>query len=232
MQSILQIKEISIRWEINQDAEHPTDQGDIKQIGDQPRCRASYISRRYRAYCRDAEQTIDHRDIEHTVEMQSRLQITEIQSRLQINRDGEQTADNVDTADIVDTVVTADIGDTANIVDTADMEYTADMEDTTDAVDTADIRDAADTVDTADIEDTADIVDTADMGDTADTVETRDPEQIDREPGWITKITSYMNHRRTANMRSQIYSRLTEKQEDHKPPVTSITGEDHRSVAD
>ena len=51
----------------------------------------------------------------------------------------------------------------------------------------------ADTVDTADIEDTADIVDTADM---------EDPEQIDRELGWITKITSYMNHRRTASMRS------------------------------
>ena len=36
MQSILQIKEITIRWEINRDAEHPTDQGDIKQMGDQP----------------------------------------------------------------------------------------------------------------------------------------------------------------------------------------------------
>ena len=61
---------------------------------------------------------------------------------------------------------------------------------------------------TADMEDTADIVDTADMEDTADTmevadtVETRDPEQIYRELGWITKIPSYMNHRRTANMRS------------------------------
>ena len=30
MRSILQIKEISSRWEINRDAEHPTDQGDIK----------------------------------------------------------------------------------------------------------------------------------------------------------------------------------------------------------
>ena len=30
MRSILQIKEISIRWEINRDAEHSTDQGDIK----------------------------------------------------------------------------------------------------------------------------------------------------------------------------------------------------------
>jgi len=29
MQSILQIKEMS-RWEINRDAEHPTDQGDIE----------------------------------------------------------------------------------------------------------------------------------------------------------------------------------------------------------
>jgi len=49
MQSILQIKEIPSRWEINRDAEHPTDQGDIKQMGDQSRCRASYISLRYRA---------------------------------------------------------------------------------------------------------------------------------------------------------------------------------------
>ena len=77
-----------------------------------------------------------------------------------------------------------------------------------DTVDTADIRNAAGTGDTADIEDSADIVDTADMEDTtdavevADTVETRDPEQIERELGWITKITSYMNHRRTASMRS------------------------------
>ena len=30
MRSILQIKEISSRWEINQDAEHPTDHGDIE----------------------------------------------------------------------------------------------------------------------------------------------------------------------------------------------------------
>ena len=140
--------------------------------------------------------------------MQSILHITQIQSILLRCRDAEQTTDNVDTADIVDTV------------------------------DTADIRDAADTVDTANIEDTADIVDTADMEDTADTVEvadtleTRDPEQIDRELGWITKITSYMNHRRTASIRSQIYSRLTENQDDHKSPVTCITGEDHRSVAD
>ena len=52
------------------------------------------------------------------------------------------------------------------------------------------------------MEDTADIVDTADIEDPADTVETRDPEQIYRELGWITKITSYMNHRRTASMRS------------------------------
>ena len=118
------------------------------------------------------------------------------------------------------------------------MEDTADMQETADTVDTADIRDAADTVDSADIEDTADIVDTADMehnADTvevADTVETRDPEQIDRELEWITKITSQMNHRRTASMRSQIYSRLTENQDDHKSPVTNITGEDHGSVAD
>ena len=44
--------------------------------------------------------------------------------------------------------------------------------------------------------------DTADTGEVADTVETRDPEQIDKELGWITKITSYMNHRRTASMKS------------------------------
>ena len=39
MQSILQIKEISSRWEINQDAKHPTDHGDIEQTVDQQRCR-------------------------------------------------------------------------------------------------------------------------------------------------------------------------------------------------
>jgi len=39
-------------------------------MGDQPRCRASYISLRYRAYCRDAEQTTDHGDIEQTVDQQ------------------------------------------------------------------------------------------------------------------------------------------------------------------
>ena len=55
---------------------------------------------------------------------------------------------------------------------------------------------------TADIVDTADMEDTADTMEVADTVETRDPEQISRELGWITKITSYMNHRRNANMRS------------------------------
>ena len=55
--------------------------------------------------------------------------------------------------------------------------------------------------DTADIVDTADMEATADTIEVADTVETRDPEQIDRELGWITKITSYMNHRRTASMR-------------------------------
>ena len=68
-----------------------------------------------------------------------------------------------------------------------------DAEHPTDHVDTADI---------ADMKDTADIVDTAEMEDTSDTVEIRDPELIDRELGWITKITSYMNHRRTASMRS------------------------------
>ena len=77
-------------------------------MGDQPRCRASYRIRRYRAYCRDADQTTYHGDIE------------------QINRDAEQTTDNEDTAYIVDTVNTADIEDTADIVDTADMEDTAD----------------------------------------------------------------------------------------------------------
>ena len=56
--------------------------------------------------------------------------------------------------------------------------------------------------DTADIVDTADMEDTADTMEVADTVETRDPEQIYRELEWITKITSYMNHRRTENMRS------------------------------
>ena len=215
MRSILQIKEISSRWEINRDAEHPTDQGDIKQMGDQLRCRASYSSRRYQ---------VDGRSIE----MQSIQQITEIQSRLQINRNAEQTTGNVDTADIVDTSDmedTADIVDTADIRDAADTVDTADMEDTADIVDTADMEDTAGTVDTADIEDTADTVEVA------DTVETRDPEQIDRELGWITKITSYMN-RRTASMRSQIYNRLTDNQDDHKSPVTSITGEDHGSVAD
>ena len=55
-------------------------------MGDQPRCRASYRSRRYRAYWRDAEQTTD-------------------------NVDTADTADMKDTADIVDT---ADMEDTAN----------------------------------------------------------------------------------------------------------------------
>ena len=64
------------------------------------------------------------------------------------------------------------------------------------------MEDTADTVDTADIVDTADMEDTTDTVEVADTVETREPEQIDRELGWITKITSYMNHRRTAIMRS------------------------------
>ena len=55
----------------------------------------------------------------------------------------------------------------------------------------------------ADIEDTADTVDTvyvADTVDTVDTVETADPDQIDRELGWITKIPSYMNHRTTTSI--------------------------------
>ena len=38
--------------------------------------------------------------------------------------------------------------------------------------------------------------DNADIKDTADTVETRDLEQMDRELGWITKITSYIKYRR------------------------------------
>ena len=100
MQSILQITETQSRLGINQDAEHPTDQGyiqsrleinqdaehltdhgDIEQMGDQPRCRASYRSRRYR---------VDGR----STKMQSILEITEIQSRLGINRDAGQTTDD------------------------------------------------------------------------------------------------------------------------------------------
>ena len=50
--------------------------------------------------------------------------------------------------------------------------------------------------DNADIKDTADNVDVADTVETVDTGETRDQEQMDRELGWITKITSYINYRR------------------------------------
>ena len=52
----------------------------------------------------------------------------------------------------------------------------------------------------ADIEDTADTVDTVYVADIVDTVETADPDQIDRELGWITKIPSYMNHRTTTSI--------------------------------
>ena len=90
MQSILQIKEILIKWEINRDAEHPTDQGDTKQMGDQPRCRASYRSRRYQADGR-------------SIKMQSILHITEIQGRLQM------MGDNANTVETVDTVETRDL---------------------------------------------------------------------------------------------------------------------------
>ena len=38
--------------------------------------------------------------------------------------------------------------------------------------------------------------DTADTVETVDTVETRDLEQMDRELGWIPKITSYIKYRR------------------------------------
>ena len=63
--------------------------------------------------------------------------------------------------------------------------------------DNADYKDAVDTVDTADMEDTADrednadTVDVADTVETVDTVETRDPEQMDRELGWITNHQLY-----------------------------------------
>ena len=83
MRSILKIKEISSRWEINRDAEHPTDQGDIEQMGDQQRCGASYRSRRYQ---------VDGR----STEMQSIQQIKEILSRWEINRDAEHPADQGD----------------------------------------------------------------------------------------------------------------------------------------
>ena len=105
MQSILQIKEMS-RWEINRDAEHPTDQGDIELMGDQPRCRASYRSQRYRA---DWGST----------EMQDRLQI------LQMMGDNED-ADNADIKDAVDTVDTADREDTVDTIDVADTVETVD----------------------------------------------------------------------------------------------------------
>ena len=45
--------------------------------------------------------------------------------------------------------------------------------------------------DNADIKDTADTVDVADTVETVDTVETRDPEQMDRELGWITNHQLY-----------------------------------------
>ena len=50
--------------------------------------------------------------------------------------------------------------------------------------------------DNADIKDTADTVDVEDTVETVGTVETRDLEQMDRELGWITNITSYINYRR------------------------------------
>jgi len=42
MQSILQIKEISSRWEIERDAEHPTYHGDIEHTVEMQRCRTDY----------------------------------------------------------------------------------------------------------------------------------------------------------------------------------------------
>ena len=83
MQSILQITEIQNRWEINQEAEHPTDHRDIEQMGDQPRCRASYRSWRYRTDGRSTK-------------MHSILQILEMQSRLEINQDAEHPTDHRD----------------------------------------------------------------------------------------------------------------------------------------
>ena len=103
MQSILQIMEIQSRWEINRDAEHPTDQGDIEQMGDQPRCRASQRSQRYRADWGS----------------------TEMQDRLQMMGDNAD-AENADIKDAVDTVNTADREDTVDTIDVADTVETVD----------------------------------------------------------------------------------------------------------
>ena len=84
MQSILQIPEIKSRWEINQDAEHPTDPGDIEQTGDQPKCRASYKSRIYKVDGRSTkmQSILQIKDIYRvdwrSTKMQSILQIMEI----------------------------------------------------------------------------------------------------------------------------------------------------------
>jgi hypothetical protein len=82
-------EDLSSRWEINRDAEHPTDQGDNNKMGDQQRCGASYRSRRYQ---------VDGRSIE----MQSIQQIKEISSRWEINRDAEHPTDHRDIEQTVD----------------------------------------------------------------------------------------------------------------------------------
>ena len=102
MQSILQIKDIESRWEINQDTEHPIDHGDIEQMGDQPRCRASYRSRIYieqigdQPRCRASYRSWRYRVDGRSTEMQSILQIKEIQSRWEINQDAEHPRDHRD----------------------------------------------------------------------------------------------------------------------------------------
>ena len=82
MQSRLQIMEIQSRLQINGDAEHPTDHGDIQQTAEM-QSRLQIMENT--ADIKDAVDTEDTADVVDTADM-------------------EDTADTVDTADIEDTV--------------------------------------------------------------------------------------------------------------------------------
>ena len=82
-------------------AEHPTDSRDIEQAGDQPRCRASSRSQRYRVDWRLTKMQsilqIQRYGVDcRSTEMQCRLPITGIWSRLEINQDAEHPTDHID----------------------------------------------------------------------------------------------------------------------------------------
>ena len=81
-------------------------------MGDQPRCRASYRSQRYR----------------------SDWGSTEMQGRLKM------MGDNANIKDAVDTVGTADVEDTADRKDTADTIDVADTVETVETVETRDLE--------------------------------------------------------------------------------------------